>query len=138
MAWTTPRTWATGELVTALTINRQLSDNAAYLYSLIAAPGALSFASTGTLNDWAPGDLTFVDRLIYTGGGVTINGLVAVSTSRVIHLVNTTATTLSVAHEQGGSAAANRIYTPTAATVTVGWHGLLLYDTAAGRWRIFG
>jgi len=75
MAWTTPRTWATGELVTALTINRQLRDNAAYLYSLIAAPGALSFASTGTLNDWAPGDLTFVDRLIYTGGGVTINGL---------------------------------------------------------------
>ena len=138
MAWTTPRTWATSELVTALTTNSQLRDDAAYLYSAIAAPAALSFSDTGTLNDWSPGTLTLVNRLVYTGGGVTINGLVAVTTYRVIALVNTTANTLSVAHEQGGSAAANRILTPTAATVVVGYFAILLYDVAAQRWRIFG
>lgn len=31
MAWTTPRTWTTGELVTAAMLNEQVRDNSAYL-----------------------------------------------------------------------------------------------------------
>lgn len=32
MAWTTPRTWTTGELVTAAILNTHVRDNLAYLY----------------------------------------------------------------------------------------------------------
>jgi len=32
MGWTTPRTWATGELVTAVLLNEQMRDNLSYLH----------------------------------------------------------------------------------------------------------
>lgn len=35
MAWTTPRTWTTAELVTAANMNTYISDNLSYLYSNI-------------------------------------------------------------------------------------------------------
>lgn len=35
MAWTTPRTWTPGELVTALMMNLHIRDNLTYLYNLI-------------------------------------------------------------------------------------------------------
>lgn len=37
MAWTTPRVWAVGELLTAAKMNTYISDNLSYLYSAISA-----------------------------------------------------------------------------------------------------
>ncbi len=37
MSWSTPRTWAVGELVTAANMNTYISDNLSYLYSAVAA-----------------------------------------------------------------------------------------------------
>jgi hypothetical protein len=41
MAWTTPRTWTTGETVTAAMLNEQVRDNENYLYGLLPAKYAL-------------------------------------------------------------------------------------------------
>ena len=38
MAWTSPRTWTTGELVTAALMNTHVRDNLSYLYTLAATP----------------------------------------------------------------------------------------------------
>ena len=54
MAWVVPRTWTTGELITAAIMNLHVRDNLSYLYStailetLLTAKGSLVAASAAS------------------------------------------------------------------------------------------
>lgn len=50
MAWTTPRTWVAGELVTATQMNTHLRDNLNVLKTSIDNNGNLSFPAATTIN----------------------------------------------------------------------------------------
>jgi len=53
MAWTTPRTWTGGELVTDTILNEHIRDNENYLYSQIRYVEIEVFSPT---SDWSTGD----------------------------------------------------------------------------------
>lgn len=73
MAWTTPRTWATGELVTATIMNTHIRDNLNYLLSrnlfyVIEATGTYTTTST----TYTAVNATFTQTVDTSGGTVVI------------------------------------------------------------------
>ena len=50
MAWTSPRTWQTGQLVTASNLNTDLRDNLNYLYNRTNLDTAVTTATLNTVN----------------------------------------------------------------------------------------
>ena len=66
MAWTSPRTWVSGELVTAAIMNTHVRDELNYLYSVQAACHAYNAANQGVT---ASAALTF-DSEDYDVGGL--------------------------------------------------------------------
>lgn len=52
MAWTTPKTWATDDLVTAALLNEQLRDNLNVLITLVPAGTVASFAGSSEPSGW--------------------------------------------------------------------------------------
>jgi hypothetical protein len=85
--WTTPRTWATGELVTAAQLNQHLRDNLDWLKSPVWAQhigtGTGNYALTPVTNTWTLIHSDFERSLTSLGGRVLIHAAC---------LVNTTAT----------------------------------------------
>lgn len=93
MAWTTPRTWVPGELVTASMMNTQIRDNQSFLYSNISSwtptitfdtPGNLNVVYATQIGTWARGGgYVFARMVIVTStftfttasGGLRIGGL---------------------------------------------------------------
>ncbi len=57
--WTAPRTWATGEIVTAAALNTHLRDNLEFLKAQVDAPLAVTSAGSGAIPTTTSG--TFVD-----------------------------------------------------------------------------
>jgi hypothetical protein len=53
MAWTDPKTWTAGELVTETMLNTYIRDNDNYLYDQIKY---VEFEVFGTTTDWSTGD----------------------------------------------------------------------------------
>jgi hypothetical protein len=69
MAWTTPRTWATNELVTAALLNEQVRDNLAVLKNMPIA--SARYSPGGTLQITST---TFVDIHTSLNFSLTTNG----------------------------------------------------------------
>src|SRR5262245_36696660 len=93
MAWTIPRTWVPGELVTASMMNTQIRDNLNFLYSNLATwtptitfdtPGNLSVAYGTQVGTWCRAGGFVVARMVMitstftfttASGGLRIGGL---------------------------------------------------------------
>lgn len=103
------------------------------------SPAALAAGST---NDYAPAGLstTTIFRLTPDAGaaGSTLTGLVAQSTGSIRVLENLGVRSLTLAHEDAGSAAANRFTCPggTALEILTGGAAWAIYDGTTSRWRI--
>jgi hypothetical protein len=95
MAWTAPRTWVTGEVVTAAQLNEQVRDNTRYLKGLDGAvtigdalaitgaltgvtsltmAGALAGATTGSFSGLLTTAAITASGLITANGGITLGG----------------------------------------------------------------
>jgi hypothetical protein len=78
MAWTTPRTWVAGELVTETVLNTDLRDNLNLLKTSISDAGKLNALSTTYLADLSGVNLTGVSLLasnnVHTAGINNFNG----------------------------------------------------------------
>ena len=61
MAWTTPRTWATNELVTAALLNEQLRDNLNILIALVPTGTVVPYAGINLPTNLAPASWLFCD-----------------------------------------------------------------------------
>lgn len=78
MAWTTPRTWAPGELMTAALMNAHLRDNLAYLMK----PNTVAVTkhdANFTLNSttFAPIHSTFNTPITVNGGNILVFGAIS-------------------------------------------------------------
>lgn len=68
MAWTSPRTWTTGETVTAAMMNEQVRDNSAYLKGDLDAKFPVTPANTDFFTD----DKIYSGRVAGTGSGIKL------------------------------------------------------------------
>jgi hypothetical protein len=141
MAWTTPRTWVAGELVTSTIMNTHVRDNLNAIVAGQRALDGLSFTdvtitTTGTVNDWAPG--TGVNVRCNNASALVINGIVPQFDGeiRILEAINST---VQVVNQAGGSSAANRIITASSygQIVSLGGRIGLKYDGTTDRWRVF-
>ena len=78
MAWTTPRTWALGALVSAAELNEQIRDNHTHLKLLVNDAGKIPILSSTYVADMSGANLTGVARLAlansFTAGVHNFNG----------------------------------------------------------------
>lgn len=78
MAWTTPRTWTIGQLVSASDLNEQLRDNLALLKLAVNDSGKIPALSSTYLADLSGANLTGVLKLgavnDFTAGVQNFNG----------------------------------------------------------------
>lgn len=78
MAWTAPRTWVAGELVTETLLNEQLRDNLLILKTSIDSSGKLIALSSTYVADLSGANLTGLAKLAsastYTAGVQNFNG----------------------------------------------------------------
>lgn len=98
---------------------------------------------TATQNDYGPtGYATALRYYLDSDAERTITGLLGGAPGRMLILINDGANNIRLTNDDAGSAAANRIYTPGAASIriTPGCAGILTYDENAdggvGRWRV--
>jgi len=101
----------------------------------VKTPAALV---AGNNNDYDPGVADTL-RLSGSGGGSTVTGISAGSGSRRLRIINLGAVAITLAHQDATSAAANRLVSPTGASVVLA--GVddvadLEYDDSTVRWRI--
>jgi hypothetical protein len=135
MAWTTPRTWIAGELVTAALFNTHLRDN------LNALPPATStITTTGTVNQLSipsgRGDLVvFANNATL----LTINGIAPGLDGQRLTVFAVGAGQVNLAHQNGSAAAADRLINTVQASVTplaATGRASYVYDTTTQRWRL--
>jgi hypothetical protein len=108
----------------------------------ITIDGALATHATSpagmaaTENDYAGAAGSFA-RLTPNAAGTAITGFAGGVDGRVLTIVNLGAPNVTLAHQNAGSAAGNRILTNTGASVVVPPNGTasFLYDAATSRWR---
>jgi hypothetical protein len=78
MAWTTPRTWNVGELVTDARLNEQLRDNMIVLKTALTDDGKIIALTSTYFDNLSGADLTGVAKTgantDYTGGVQNFNG----------------------------------------------------------------
>ena len=138
MAWTTPRTWATSELVTAAYFNTYWRDNFQALYDSVNL-SAIAFDLYASQNDFNPSGLADAQlMLVGAYGSMTITGLVAQPAGTHLLIVNTATGTLTLAHQSASSAAANRFICPNVANrdLTPRFGAVAVYMSDDTRWRI--
>jgi hypothetical protein len=63
MAWTTPRTWAIGQLVSAADLNEQIRDNFSHLKILVNDDGKIPAISSTYIADLSGTNLTGIVKL---------------------------------------------------------------------------
>lgn len=123
---------------------RGISDLQQNLQLLRVTQGSLALGETtltlvnGANNNLATGYTTYV-RVSGPSSSFSITGLEGGETGRVRVLTNTTAQTMTVAHQSASSSAMNRIITDAAADITIGLNGfvILIYDITQTRWLIW-
>lgn len=78
MAWTAPRTWIVGELVTETRLNEQVRDNLLVLKTGLTDAGKIIAISSAYFDDVSGANLTGVGKTAvntdYTGGVQNFNG----------------------------------------------------------------
>lgn len=95
-------------------------------------------ASTGTLNDVVTTVTgTPASGITFTGAAPTVNGFASGTPGRVLFLV-AKGGAVTLAHEAAGSIAANRITTPTGASVNVADEStaIVVYNATDSRWHV--
>lgn len=78
MAWTTPKTWSVGSLVSAAELNEQIRDNEAHLKLLVNDDGKIPILSSTYVADVSGANLTGVAKTAlantFTAGVHNFNG----------------------------------------------------------------
>jgi hypothetical protein len=131
MAWTAPRTWTPGELVTALMMNQHVRDNLNFLKTRVdeLAPVSQTTTLTGTQNNFnltarnAILDCNNASALMLTG--LTVNGATPQDGDRV--KIISANTTVKMTNGDLGSTAGNRFGHPQAAGQILGQNGIAEY-----------
>ncbi|MEI7480016.1 MAG: hypothetical protein WCJ59_00095, partial [bacterium] len=101
-----------------------------------STPKGIDYSTTGTQNDV---DLGTGSLIRYTGNGdAIITGLTGGVDGRQIHLMNSSAYSLTINNQDSGSVAANRFINPTGSSIIVkpNTTAMIQYDAGASRWRI--
>ena len=90
-------------------------------------------------NDYNPGTTGTFYR-VSSGASWNVTGLANGADGRLMILANVGAFNIVLTHQDVASAAANRIITPTAASLTLAANQnvILIYDSTTARWRIIG
>ena len=90
---------------------------------------------TASVNDYAPGDFDILR--MSSSAAWNITGISGGKKGRVLHILNVGAQNILLLHQSASSSAANRIISPTAATITLGTNdsAVLYYDSTDARWR---
>ncbi len=94
---------------------------------------------TANTNDYAIGTVGTYFRIGPTGGDWNLTGIADGEDGRLLIISNvSTVRTLTLTHEDVLSTAANRIVTPSAASVAIapGHHAQLIYDSPSSRWNL--
>jgi hypothetical protein len=122
-----------------------------YSGKLVDAPNSVPYGwnvsnttvspGSGTLNNYDPGDIDTTPMYsLNPSGGLTLNGLIAPSTSaRLIVFANqNNANTITLAHEAAASTAANRFNCPNAANYVIPTYGTawIWYNFVTSRWNV--
>lgn len=157
MAWTVPRTYVPGELVTASMLNTHVRDNLNELRGPVTGTAAItvgdfrgteeSITTTGTVHNLALGANTTVLRC-NNASLLTITGITGGTAGRVVVIRAVSAVgRVELAHENVNSTAANRLAnlatsaaTPLApaGALTNGGYAIYVYDGAQSRWNLIG
>lgn len=106
-----------------------------------ASPAALSLGNNDNYDPGVTWPGVSVLRMTPNAGGSTITGLdsTGVGTGYVVLLVNLSSTvTITIAHEDGNSTAANRFVLANAANLALRPHAAIMgwYDVISSRWRL--
>lgn len=101
---------------------------------IAVSPAALG---VGNNNDYAGVASSSFARLAADALGSTLTGLAAGTDGYFIIIVNVSGNTLTIAHEDANSAAANRFITATGLAVVMAQHdaAFFCYDGVTARWR---
>ena len=93
----------------------------------------------GNNNGYDPG-IADTLRLTADAGGSTITGITQTSPGRRLRLVHVGGGALTIAHENAGSTATERIRSPTGGNVVLAVDDAieLEYDSTTARWRVVG
>lgn len=92
-------------------------------------------SSSGTLNNVTLSDSSVI---YFTDNSPVVTGLVAPTNMQIILIFFTGIGTLSFDHQSLSSTPANRIITPTGATISINPNEAisLMYDDVSSRWRV--
>jgi len=140
MAWTTPRTWTTGELVSAAQLNEQVRDNISYLKDIVYVEFTTSVTVTATVES-TPTDVISSGAITYaatpieiTFGSSSVLPAGSATASVVLHLWDGATEIGRIAHVQGSGNATTRtpVYATVRLTPTAGSHTYKIRAHQAG------
>lgn len=128
------------KLAGALTVGGATTLNGTLNGPIAAATIAPTLAN-GNNNDFAPtGFANAIVVLAAAAGAASITGMAGGAHGRMVYVVNTGGTNVTITHQDASSSAANRFLTPTAASIvlTANQGTMWMYDTTTGlnRWRL--
>lgn len=102
MAWTTPKTWTAGSVLTAAELNEQIRDNFGAAFVTPTDPTAAWTAFTPTLSGgWALGNSTYVATYMKIGRQVTFSAVITVGSSATKGTTLTAALPVTAASASG-------------------------------------
>lgn len=138
MAWVTPRTWATNELVTAAMMNEQLRDNLLYLLNPVSFFVANSATYTTTSTTPVVINAAYGVNLTTNGGYILLGASFRLEVS--------TTCDVYISHDGGNHVLGTRVaasgyysFTVLKRSVAAGAHTFqLMWDTASGTATIRG
>ena len=109
MAWTTPITWVAGQVVTAATMNAQVSGNLNFLNAGVMTPSGAWTSYTPTVGGtgWALGNATTVGAYAQAGKATDFQVQITFGTTSTF---GTGALTISLPVQASGSTTANTWY----------------------------
>ena len=144
MAWTAPRTYTTGEIVTAAILNTDVRDNLRYLKGLDGRTdfeSAVAFITdeTSTLTGSQNNVVLAANSVIFRWNGAstaTFTGLASGVDGRLVVIVNVAASNLVLNDEDALSTAANRFALTGNLTLRPDQGVMLEYDSTSSRWRV--
>lgn len=121
-----------------LSVERAVQEVVGYLTE--SATGTPVALGAGDNNDYAIGAVVNLLRLSADAGASAITGFADGRAGRRLVVVNITANTLTLEHEDAASSAENRIISATGAAITLVQNDVaeLYYDEVSARWRVIG
>ena len=144
MAFSVPRTWTVGEVVTGAQMNTELRDNLRYLKGLDGRTdleSAVAFITdeTSTLTGTQNNVVLAANTVMFRWNGAstaTFTGLDSGVAGRIVVIVNVATVNLVLNDEDAGSLAANRFALTGNLTLRPDQGVLLEYDSTSSRWRV--